>query len=432
MLYLVPGKSTDFGAGTYFSGYADMALLYDTWKGGSDFSTHNLNNPKNMNNGNYYAEHEVLKGNPKILGSVFCEWNDSGIGHDYDILELMIPFMAGAAEKLWYGDTDRFESGDEFVKAFEKVGNCAPYANPRYYVESDDGTIASYDFEEMLDGAVADAENGYTATVIGGETSDGALKLNGNTTVKLPFKGVGYPYTATFDIYLDGAQADDAVLFKCDECTIYLNYNGNGVCFESGRYVYAFGAHIPTDKWVEIKISSRSPHLVNDALNTTVLYIDGIEYTPTNITNTREQSRSTVLGAEEMFTGVIGSVDNLTISDIYIDDFILDLHTFKGEGTEDNSYKITSPFDLKAFSVFINAGELCDAHFALTKDIDMSGVSYASVAEFNGVLDGAGHVITELTISEPDATNVGLIAFLNGGTVKNLGIEDSYITGGSV
>lgn len=67
----------------------------------------------------------ILKGNPKILGTLFCDWNDTGIGYDYDLIELMLDHIAGISEKCWYGDTDRFESGEEFVEAFNKVGNYA-------------------------------------------------------------------------------------------------------------------------------------------------------------------------------------------------------------------------------------------------------------------------------------------------------------------
>jgi len=434
MMYLVPNKTGSFGPGTYFQGYTDMAKFYDTWKGASDFDTHNLANPAvGGASKNYYGEFDVLKGNPKILGTLFCDWNDTGIGYDYDIMELLMAYIAGVSEKCWYGDTDRFETGEEFVEAFNKVGNYAAYANPRYRVDSDSKIIASYDFEEMTNGTVKDNRNDYDATVTAGTITavngSNVLTLDGTTSMQLPFNGVGYPYTAIFDIYLDGTQSQDAVLFSCDDCTIYLDYKDNGVSFATNKYVYSFKVDIPTDKWVEVKITSQSPTFVHASTNITVLTIDGVEYTPSNITNTRSQSRSTILGTEEMFTGIKGYVDNLSISNKYNYDPALETFKFEGEGTQESPYLIQTAQDLKMFSLFVNAGLHEDAHFKLTSDIDMNGVFYSSAGEFSGTLDGDGHKITNLTISESGSSNVGLIGYLNKGTIKNLGIEESTITG---
>ena len=413
----------------------DMAKFYDTWKGGSDFDTHNLTNPYTMGNGAYYAEHDILKGNPKVLGTLFCDWNDSGIGYDYDLMELMLSYIAGVSEKCWYGDTDRFASGEEFVEAFNKVGNYAAYANPRYRVDTDSNTIVSYDFAEMTDGIVKDSVNGYDAVVTNGsikevdEKHTSALAFDGTTSVALPFKGVGYPYTATFDIYLDGTQSQDAILFDCEDCTIYLDYQDNGVSFQSGKFIYSFKVDIPTDEWVEMKITSQSPTFVHAATNITVLTINGVEYTPSNIINSRSQSRSTVLGTEEMFAGIVGYVDNFSISNRYGYDPIFDTYVFEGEGTEESPYLIQTAEDLKMFAKFVNAGVHTDACFKLTADIDMTDVRYSLAAAFSGILDGAGHKITNLTISETASENVGLIGMLDGGTIKNLGIEDSTIAG---
>ena len=81
---------------------------------------------------------------------------------------------------------------------------------------------------------------------------------------------------------------------------------------------------------------------MHDSSNITVLTIDGVEYTPSNITNSRNQSRSTILGTEEMFKGIVGFVDNLSISNKYSYDPILDVYKFEGEGTEENPYLIQS------------------------------------------------------------------------------------------
>ena len=433
VFYLVPRFSAEFGDMGQFNGYVDIARFYDIWEGASDFTTHNLRNPDSRWKGYYYAEHNFLKGNPKILGAIFCNWNDIGIGFDYDLLTLIVSYIGGVAEKCWYGDADRFETGEEFKAAFNQVGDFAPYANPRYRVKSEGVIIASYDFEETVNGAVKDTANGYHATVSNGsiQTVNGSkvLALNGSTSLKMPFKGVGYPYTATFRIYLDGAQKSDAILFTCDECTIYLDYNGKGVAFESGNYVYAFGVQIPQNEWVDIMMTSQMPKQVDAQSNISVLSVNGVEYLPSNITNTRSQSRTTILGTEKAFLGVKGYVDDVVICNEFRFDPEFVTFRFEGEGTAASPYLISSANDLRMFSALVNRGEYTLAYFKLTADIDMTGVSYASVAEFGGTLDGDGHTITGLTINEAEQQCVGLIGYLNGGTVKNLGIEKSTVSG---
>ena len=433
-LYLTITRNNEFGLGSYTNAYVDLALFYDTWKGASDFTTNNLTNPYKMSRGTYmYSEYDILKGNPKVLGAVFCNWNDGRYGFTYDVMEVMTPYIAGIAEKCWYGDADRFETGEEFVEAFNKVGSHAPYANPKYAVDSDGKEVAVYDFDEMTDGMVKDSVNGYDAVVTNGaiETSDGngVLKLDGTTSVTLPFKGVGYPYTATFDIYLDGTQSQEAVLFSCDACTIYLDYENNGVSFQSDIYTYTFNVDIPTDEWVEVKLTSQMPRKILDSTNTSILTINGTEYKPTKVGGTSKTSNTTILGTEEMFTGIVGSIDNLCITNIFAYDEVLDKYQYEGEGTEESPYLIQTAEDLRMFPLYLNAGLYQDAYFKLTADIDMAGVAYTTAAEFNGTLDGDGYKITNLTISEPSTDYVGLIGYLNKGTIKNLGIEDSTITG---
>lgn len=435
IFYLVPNYSTTLGDFGKFNGYIEIAKLYDIWKGASDFTTSNAKNPAqyNPNNGYYYAEHDFLKGNPQILGALFCNWNDNGIGYDYDIGKLLLAYIGGTAEKCWYGDTDRFEKGEDFAKAFNKVGSFAPYANPLYNVESEGTIIASYDFEETISGMIKDKANGYHARAVNGTVTtvngSNVLALNGSTSLQLPFDGVGYPYTASFRLYLDGKQDENAILFTCDDCTIHLNYNGKSVAFESGKYVYGFDVTIPTGEWVEITITSQSPTVVHGQTNITVLTVNGKEYLPSNITNTRSQSRSTVLGTKDTFLGIKGYLDDLIISNQFRFDPLLETFKFEGEGTESAPYLIKTANDLTMFSRLLNMGKYTSAHFKLTADIDMTNIAYASASEFKGTLDGDGHKITGLTISETAGERVGLVGFLNGGTIKNLGIENSTIKG---
>ena len=159
-MYLIPGNSNGL-----HNGYVDMATFYDTWRGCSDFDTHRIGNPTYIASRNYYAQYDLLRGNPQIIGTLFCNWNDRSWANDFDVLDLVLSYIGVISEKSWYGDDDRFESGNDFVEAFEQVADYAPGANPRKYVATNSSIIAKYDFEEMADLKINDLENGYDAQV---------------------------------------------------------------------------------------------------------------------------------------------------------------------------------------------------------------------------------------------------------------------------
>ena len=73
----------------------------------------------------------------------------------------MISYIGVVSEKTWYGDSDRFDSGADFVQAFEAVGDRAPDVNPRRIVDTDSDIIARYQFDEMNEGTIEDQENDY-------------------------------------------------------------------------------------------------------------------------------------------------------------------------------------------------------------------------------------------------------------------------------
>lgn len=434
-MYIIPGN----GNGLH-NGYVDMAAFYDTWEGSSDFDTNRATNPTWIASRNYYAEYDLLLGNPQILGTVFCNWNDRSWANDYDILDLVLPYIGVISEKCWYGDTDRFESGAEFVKAFEQVGDSAPNANPRRKVAADSDIIAKYDFENMTDTAARDTVNGYDAVLDGvAQVSPGEDYLYGNAAlltaesrISLPFDGVGYPYTVNFDLYLDGEQSKDAILFQDGSSTFYLDYEGGGVGYRIGKYGFTFDVTLPTDQWVNVTITSTYVH---GSTATTILKIDGVPYNPSMIRNpssVSSHSASSFLGTSEIFKGINGYLDNLAIGSKYNQQLATGADfELEGEGTEENPYQIRSEKDLLMFANQLNAGMYLDAYFRLEEDLDMAGLRYTAPAEFRGTLDGNGREIRNLTINMANAENVGLIGLLNGGTVKNLGISGAVVNGKS-
>ena len=107
-----------------------METFYNTWQGCSDFDTHRIANPTYIASRNYYAQYDLLRGNPQILGTLFCNWNDRSWANDFDVLDLVLSYIGVISEKSWYGDDDRFDNGSDFVKAFELKSICQCLLNP--------------------------------------------------------------------------------------------------------------------------------------------------------------------------------------------------------------------------------------------------------------------------------------------------------------
>lgn len=87
------------------------------------------------------------------------------------------------------------------------------------------------------------------------------------------------------------------------------------------------------------------------------------------------------------------------------------------------NYNIATPEDLLMMKHNL-AGD-----YKLVADIDMEGVEFAPLGEFSGTLDGQGHIIKNLTFSDPQRDQTALFSTMRGGTIKNLGIEDANLVG---
>lgn len=119
-----------------------------------------------------------------------------------------------------------------------------------------------------------------------------------------------------------------------------------------------------------------------------------------------------------------------------------------GSGTSGDPYLISNGSDLAYLAKFANEGEwnaTANKHYKLTADIYLNDVSDPEwykgenlngwyFKAFTGTLDGAGHSIHGIYITDDIAaqnnrTKAGFIdEFFNPGLIKNLAIEDSYIS----
>ena len=131
--------------------------------------------------------------------------------------------------------------------------------------------------------------------------------------------------------------------------------------------------------------------------------------------------------------------------------------SFAGSGKSSDPYKIETAEQLREMRDFVNSGNGQNddrKYFVLTDDIDLGGQEWTPIGftestnkyAFTGTFDGDGHVIKNFKITEvPTFTNatatalpegtttvycnyVGLFGAVQGGTIKNLGVEDVSIT----
>ena len=111
--------------------------------------------------------------------------------------------------------------------------------------------------------------------------------------------------------------------------------------------------------------------------------------------------------------------------------------------TKHEQIQVSTPEQLVALSETVNApgsyalNNLPYYNVILTADIDCSGISDftpigygqgSSTPIFNGIFDGNGHKIQNLTINKPDQDGVGLLGQFTG-IVRNLTLENCFITG---
>jgi len=102
---------------------------------------------------------------------------------------------------------------------------------------------------------------------------------------------------------------------------------------------------------------------------------------------------------------------------------------------ENGAYLISEPLQLVYFSAAVASGDQ-KANAILTKDINMAGIPFTPIAtndaRYNGVFDGQGHAITNLTIGSEEeyygSERAALFNDIENATVKNLKIQSTIYT----
>ena len=97
-----------------------------------------------------------------------------------------------------------------------------------------------------------------------------------------------------------------------------------------------------------------------------------------------------------------------------------------------NKYIVSSPAALQAWATEMRNDATQNLNCTLAADIDLTGQDWTPIQGYAGTFDGDGKTITGLTINQSTGSNVGLFASIaEGGTVKNLTLDNVDITAGS-
>ena len=102
----------------------------------------------------------------------------------------------------------------------------------------------------------------------------------------------------------------------------------------------------------------------------------------------------------------------------------------KGDGDSDSPYLVYTAEEL---NVIGQIPCIWDKHFKVMADIDLSqytGTEFNIIAQFTGVFDGNGHMISNFTYDSNDTGYIGLFGYLTG-AVKDLGLIDPNIDAGT-
>ena len=102
-------------------------------------------------------------------------------------------------------------------------------------------------------------------------------------------------------------------------------------------------------------------------------------------------------------------------------------------GTENNPFLIFTEAQLRKVGTETGTGWTLSAHYKLENNITLTGGAWTPIGAgstpFRGTFDGGGYTITGITINNPTTNNQGMFGYIEGGTVKNLGLINVSIAG---
>ena len=98
------------------------------------------------------------------------------------------------------------------------------------------------------------------------------------------------------------------------------------------------------------------------------------------------------------------------------------------------TYEIKTAEELAAFAETVNSGNTFSGKtVTLTADIDLGYQAWTPIgnssSKFQGTFDGNGHTISNLNVSKPNTSYVGLFGYTTNGLIKNLTVNNATVKG---
>ena len=158
----------------------------------------------------------VEKGEPQFKGVLAALWGDSNRSGvtEADLNERYLRAIAMVSEKTW-GGTKENDTFLEYEQTFDRLKE-GPGTQIANQIESRTNLVLDYDFENISENEnmVFDRSgNGYHGTITGGKVitkeNKKMLQFDGQTKIETPLTSLSYPYTMSFDLYLDGTESND-------------------------------------------------------------------------------------------------------------------------------------------------------------------------------------------------------------------------------
>ncbi len=216
------------------------------------------------------------KGEPLLLGAMAALWGDASRSGttEADLHERYLRSIAMMSEKTW-GSIREDDTFLTYEQTFDRLKE-GPGTKIANNIDSKTNIVLDYNFENISEDGetIYDASgNGYDGAVTGGEIEikDGEtmLKFDGNTTIETPLTSLGYPYTMSFDLYLDGTESNDkdSALFSGYDGRLQVKGLNDKLGLNRSHYTQAFNYAAETNTKHRISIVG--------TYQATKLYVDG-------------------------------------------------------------------------------------------------------------------------------------------------------------
>lgn len=217
------------------------------------------------------------KGEPLLLGAKAALWGDANRSGttEADLNERYLRLCAMVGEKTW-GGTKEDDTFLEYEQTFDRLG-AGPGTQIANEIDSKTNVVLDYDFENVSEDGktVFDASgNGYDGSITNGTVTEKAgetmLKFDGSTTIETPLQTLGYPYTMSFDVYLDGTEENtkDSALFSGYDGRLQIAGLNGELGLNRSCYTQSFGYQVESGEKHRITIVG--------TYEATKLYVDGV------------------------------------------------------------------------------------------------------------------------------------------------------------